>query len=29
MYAADVNLVYDAPTRELIEIYAREWFKGE
>lgn len=29
MFALDVNLVYDLNDEELLDIYVREWFKGE
>ncbi len=29
MYAADVNMVYDDNHFNLVQVYAREWFKGE
>jgi hypothetical protein len=29
MFALDVNLVYDLNNEDLLDIYAREWFKGE
>jgi hypothetical protein len=29
MYSAEVNLVYDLASNQLVEVYADQWFKGE